>query len=232
MAFGMPQVGGGNFRDIVKYDARAGRMFRVDRDVNTGEREQIDITDPNMKFAIDFGSIEVGYVAFSAQGPVRAMVPLGRPLPQQPQDRDDKGNLVSRQGFFVLVAGKAVDGIREWCTNAAICVNAMEELHNDFCHRPEAAAGKIPLVRIASTIPVTSGRGQQKSTNYKPVMEIVGWVDRLPDMGERTVPPPTAQTPRSTPAPQANPTPRAAPAPQAAPASQAAPAAVDDEMPF
>jgi hypothetical protein len=83
MAFGM-QVSSGDFRDIVKYDARAGRMFRVDRNPITGVKEAIDITDAATRFAIDFGSLEVGYVAFTANGPVRAMVPYGQPLPLQP----------------------------------------------------------------------------------------------------------------------------------------------------
>lgn len=211
MAFGM-NTQTGNFLPIVKYDARAGRFFRVDKD--NGITEQVDITDPNMKFAIDFGSIEVGYVQFSAQGPVRHMVPYdGRSLPAQPQDKDDKGKLVSRPGFYALVAGQALGGIREWCSNAAILLNALDELFNLYAEQPEAAAGKIPLISIVSTVPVTSGTGAQKSTNYKPVFKIVGWVDRLADMGERTVPPPA---PKAIPAAAASPPVQPTPTPAAA----------------
>lgn len=219
MAFGM-NTQTGNFLPIVKYDARAGRFFRVDKD--NGITEQVDITDPNMKFAIDFGTIEVGYVQFSAQGPVRHMVPYdGRSLPAQPQDKDDKGKLVSRPGFYALVAGQAIGGIREWCSNAAILLNALDELFNLYAEQPEAAAGKIPLISIVSTVPVTSGTGAQKSTNYKPVFKIVGWVDRLADMGERTVPPPApkaipaAAAPATPPPVQPTPAPAAATAPPA-----------------
>lgn len=189
MPFGM-QVSSGDFRDIIKYDARAGRMFRVDRDPATREKTQVDITNPSMKFAVDFGSLEVGYVGFTANGPVRAMVPYGKPLPQQPQDKDNEGKLISRPGFYTLVAGQAVGGIREWCSNAAILLTALDDLWNTFSSAPEAATGKIPLVSIISTVPVTTGKGTQKSTNYKPVFQIAGWVDRLPDMGDRTVPAP------------------------------------------
>ena len=219
MAFGM-QTSGGNFLPIIKYDARAGRIFRVDKD--NGITEQVDITDPNMKFAIDFGSIEVGYVQFSAQGPVRHMVPYdGRSLPAQPQDKGVDGKLLSRPGFYALVAGQAIGGIREWCSNAAILLNALDELFNLYAEQPEAAAGKIPLISIVSTVPVTSGTGAQKSTNYKPVFKIVGWVDRLADMGERTVPPPApkaipaAAAPATPPPVQPTPTPAAATAPPA-----------------
>lgn len=192
MAFGMNVNSGADFRDIVKYDARAGRLFRVDRDAATGVKQQVDITSPTMKFAVDFGSLNVGYVEFTANGPARAMVPYGHPLPAQPQTKDEKGKLTSRPGFQVLVAGQVIGGIRELCSNAAILLTSMDELYETYRRKTEAAAGKIPLVVIASTTPVTSGTGAQKSTNYKPVFEIVGWVDRLPDMGERTVPAPGA----------------------------------------
>lgn len=219
MAFGM-NTQTGNFLPIVKYDARAGRFFRVDKD--NGITEQVDITSPDLKFAIDFGSIEVGYVQFSAQGPVRHMVPYdGRSLPAQPQDKGVDGKLLSRPGFYALVAGQAIGGIREWCSNAAILLNALDDLFNLYAEQPEAAAGKIPLISIVSTVPVTSGTGAQKSTNYKPVFKIMGWVDRLADMGERTVPPPApkaipaAAAPATPPPVQPTPTPAAATAPPA-----------------
>ena len=102
---------GGDFLPIVKYDARAGRMFRVDRDPISGEKTQVDITGPDLRFAIDFGSLQVGYVQFTANGPVRSMAPYGKPLPAQPQDKDEAGKLVSKPGFYVLlIAGKGVGG--------------------------------------------------------------------------------------------------------------------------
>ena len=191
MAFGMNVSNGNDFRDMVKFDARAGRMFRVDRDPVSGIRDQVDITGPDLKFAIDFGSLQVGYVQFTANGPVRSMVPYGKPLPVQPQDKDDNGKLVAKPGFYVLIAGKSVGGVREWCSNAAILLTALDELYQVYEQRPEAQQGKIPLISIPRTIPVKSGRGAQSSTNYKPEFSIVGWVDRLADMGERTVPVPT-----------------------------------------
>ena len=188
MAFGMT-ISSGDYNEIIKYDARAGRLFRVDRDVS-GEKIQVDITSPTTKFAIDFGTLQVGYVAFSANGPVRDMVPYGQPLPAQPQTKDDNGKLISRPGFMAMVYGTTVGGPREWCSNAAILLSALDELYQVYEQRPEAQQGKIPVVCIASTVPVTSGKGAQKSTNYRPVFEIVMWTDRTPEMGTRTVPVP------------------------------------------
>ena len=135
---------GGDFLPIVKYDARAGRMFRVDRDPISGEKTQVDITGPDLRFAIDFGSLQVGYVQFTANGPVRSMAPYGKPLPAQPQDKDDSGKLVSKPGFYVLIAGKGVGGIREWCSNAAILLGALDELYQGLRAVPGGTPGQDP----------------------------------------------------------------------------------------
>ncbi len=224
VAFGM-NTSSGNFLPIIKYDARAGRLFKVDRDAQ-GVNQQVDITSPTLQFAIDFGTFEVGFVNFTAQGPVRAMVPFGGHIPDQPQTVDDKGKLVSRPGFYALVAGNAIDGIREWCSNAAILLGALDDLWQEFAEAPDAKAGLIPLISIISAIPVKSGSGATTSTNYRPVFKIVGWVERLPGMGERTIAPPGGVLPPSEPKQPAQPGQASAAA--AAPANRV-PA---DAMPF
>ena len=45
---------------IAKYHSRAGRLFRVDRDNDTGEEKQVDITDV-FTAAIDFTHAETGW---------------------------------------------------------------------------------------------------------------------------------------------------------------------------
>jgi hypothetical protein len=140
-------------------------------------------------FALDFATFEAGYMTIGPQGPVRLMKPyiMGTEMPPQPQERDDKGQLIMKPGFRCVVAGNALEGIREWCSNAASVVGPLDDLWNTWWYAPEAAQGKIPLVSIVSTTPVTTG-GKQKSTNYKPNFVIKGWVDRLEKMGPRTVP--------------------------------------------
>jgi hypothetical protein len=102
---------------------------------------------------------------------------------------------MGKPGFNVLVAGQAVGGVREWCRNAAILLTAMDELWIAFCQAPEAGAGQIPMVSIATTVSVTRGSGAQKSTNYKPIFQMEGWVDCLAEFGKRSVPAPTASAP-------------------------------------
>jgi hypothetical protein len=69
---------------------------------------------------------------------------------------------------------------------------------NKFRAAPEAHLGKVPIVELSRTIPVVFGRGARQRTLYAPCFTIVGWTDRPPAMGERTVPPPTPPPPAST----------------------------------
>ena len=189
LGFTMGNGEGGSFLPLVKYDARSGRMSLSDRvqGVNGWESVDTDITRDQPTFAIDFGSIEVGWIAFG-KPPVFAVAPLGQPMPKRPEGPDFK------QGFRVKVAGKALKGVREWSTTANAVKGALEEVHTAFEAAPEAAEGKLPLVQFADTTPIKTQTPQGTTTNYAPVLKIVGWVERNGDMlGPRTVPPPAAR---------------------------------------
>ena len=63
--FSTEMSGGGDFTPIVKYDSRAGRIFRVDR-VQTNDgfvSDPVDITQ-GFKAVFDFENIEVGWIDF------------------------------------------------------------------------------------------------------------------------------------------------------------------------
>jgi hypothetical protein len=191
MAFGYKTTTG-DFLPIVKYDARSGRFFKVDKEPGqTG----VDTEVPTgTTFAVDFGTLEAGWVTFGPQGPVRHMSPYiegGETIPQ-PQDKDGDGKLIFRPGFYVKLAGNALGGIREWIGASAAVMNAMDDLYQTFTAAPEAARGQIPLICIASTTAIRSGSGTRTSTNYAPVFRVEGWVDRPSDLGARTVPAPRA----------------------------------------
>ena len=226
MAFGM-NVRTGDFLPVAKYDARAGKFFKMDKRMDGGS----DATEvpQGTKFALDIGTFEAGYVSFGPQGPVRHMVPYykGVAMPPQPQDKDAEGKNVFRSGFWSKIAGNAIDGAREWCSNAAVLVNAMDELWEKAVVFPEAAAGKIPLVSIIGTIPVKSGTGAKASTNYGPIFKLEGWVDRPAMLGPRTVPMPGAAT---QPVQPAQPVRAAEPVP--AQAVHAAASGIESEIPF
>lgn len=172
---------GADFLPIVVYDARAGRLFKVERTQTASgwESNRVDITNPPPAFAIDFGTIEVGWITFSATGPDFKMVPLGKPLPPQPT-KDYK------QGFRVKISGRVVDGIREFSHTAKCVLTAIDSLHIRYEAAPEAAAGKIPVVKLTGTAQIVTTGPQGKTTNYAPVFDIIAWTDRAPEMGERT----------------------------------------------
>jgi hypothetical protein len=185
MALGLrTESASGDFAAIVKYDAKAGRMFRVDREQDGAGNwisSNVDITTPAPSFIIDLAGIEVGYISFVGQ-PDFKMVPLGFPLPQRPAGVDANGKAAYNQGFRVRIfSPKALGGVREWAATAKCVLSAMDGLHSAFEAAPESKKGLLPVVCLETTTPVTSGQGAKKSTNYAPVMKIVKWVERPSD---------------------------------------------------
>lgn len=200
---------GGSFLPLVKYDSRSGRMSIVDRvqGANGWESIDTDITREQPTFAMDMGRLEVGWIAFG-KPPIFAVAPLGQPMPKRPEGPDAK------QGFRVQIAGKVLKGVREWATTAKCVISVIDELHTAYEAAPEAAEGKIPVVKFVDTKAVKTQTPQGQTVNYAPVLEIVAWVERNADMlGPRTVPPPAAKA-----------------APAAAP--KAASPIEDDSVPF
>lgn len=219
MALGL-QTGGssGDIKPYIKYDSRAGRMFRIDRSQNaTGQYEskEVDITK-EATFIADMANIRVGWVNFTAQGPIQRMVILGKdPLPPKPTDLNAEGKPAFKQGFEidVLLSKEAGGGpARKLGSSAGCVIEAMDALHDAYTSAPEAAAGKLPVVKLADAKAVKAGQ----STNYKPIFEIVNWLERPAGLPMPTVTgSPAAQTPPSTGSTQAAPPPpKQAPQPE------------------
>lgn len=228
MALGLSSNGngeGGSFLPIVKWDARAGRFFRVDREQgpNGWASNDVDLTMDRPKFAVDFGSIETGFLHFGPTGPDFHMVPMGSQMPKKPS-ADHK------LGFRVKVAGNVLKGVREFSSSAKAVLAAMDTLHDAFMAAPESASGKIPVVELAGSTTVVTNGPQGKVTAYGPVFKIVAWTDRLPELGDRTVAAPNGTEGAAvTAGPASNHVPP--PAPKPAPV-QAATEQVPDAMPF
>ncbi len=196
MAFMQPPAGAtGDFTPILAYKANQGRLYvrdRVQQSDGQWDTIETEVTKAEPPFAVDFGSLEVGWCHFVAgTAPQWAMVPYGQPVPNRPASpgKDDKGkDLNYRNGFRVKVAGNAIGGVREFAGNSAALINGMNELHTTFEASPEAAMGKLPVVKLVNTVPVKAGQ----STNFQPVFAIQAWVDRPDVLGPRTVPAPKA----------------------------------------
>jgi hypothetical protein len=210
-------------------------MFKVERSPG---QQAVDIElPPGTKFAVDFRTLEAGWVTFTAQGPVRHMKPYveGQPTIEQPADKDSEGKAIYRPGFYVKLAGNAIDGVREWIGASAAVMNAMDDLYQSYLRAPEAGTGQIPIVSIPQTIAIKSGTGARSSTNYAPVFAINGWTERPDLLGAPTTPVPTGGNGHTAPQqaapaqPTAAPPPPPPPPPPVQPAATAAPSA---EMPF
>ena len=234
MAFGMPSGGGSStINPFVKYNAKAGRMIRVDRTQSMGgwSSEEVDITD-NFQAVIDLENIEVGWVYYSPNGPQRAMaVYKKQPTPQRPSDTDDQNKPLYKQGFTVLMAlaKGSGGGLREFGSAAGCVVEAMGALYDAYEVAPEARAGQLPVVKLAG---VKAEKGNY-GTNYRPNFEIVKWVDRPEALPTKTLGTPAAAPVLRQPEPvTAGGPPATGSTPKAPPAQSAPPAApeVDDDF--
>ncbi len=184
MALGLNyESGSGNGGDIipfVKYDARAGRMFRNDRAESNGNYSNtpVDITQ-NFKAVFDLENVEVGYIHYAAgSAPAYLLTKLGNPLPHKPGDGKWK------QGARVMIKLNAACGgdVREITSNATAFLKGLDDLHTAYSAGAKANPGKLPIVTLKTTLPITSGSGEKKSTNYQPVFEITGWAPRPADL--------------------------------------------------
>jgi len=210
MAFGFSyENSGGNIIPILKFDARAGRFFRVDRE--DGQNTPVDITQ-NFKAVMDFDNVEVGFINFPAgAAPEFRMVKLGQPMPENPGGK-------FRQGIrMMLKLGKDCGGdIREIATTAKAVLGAFDGCHTAYTAGLAQNVGKLPVIELETTIPiVTQGRDDGgnpvKTTNYAPVFKRSAWVNRPEDLvfvpkggGDSVIPAaagpavPSASTPPST----------------------------------
>jgi hypothetical protein len=208
MALGI--VTGGNRTPIVKFDARAGRWFRVD-----GKDQVTDVTN-GFAAVFDLAQIEIGWAKFAAgQPPDTSFARVPAPMPAKPSE--DHRRAVK---LHVKLAKSLGGDMRELMTQASIVMQAIDQLHDAYTAAPESKEGKLPVVACPTTEAVTISTGAGKSTNYKPVLQIVSWVARPaelpltdaptprpvaspvapPATGSRTVPPPAAAAPVAPPA--------------------------------
>lgn len=217
MALGFDFGSGGgsaNFLPIAKYDARAGRFFRVDRE--DGVSTQHDITR-NFKAVFDFENMEVGWISFTAgSAPDFNMVPHGSAFPAKPSDNHKRGIRMN-----IKLGSECGGDCRELASTANAMLNGINALHDEYLAGVKANAGKLPVVVLEDTVPLTSGSGDKKSTNYQPVFKIAAWVKRPADLDEAAGSKAEAPAPAAAKAPPATGSTRAAP--------PKAPAMADDE---
>lgn len=169
----------GEFSPRLQYNAASGRFTRVDKTSDgTGIiRAEFAMNTPPT-FALDIGSLEIGWLAFQTGAVSIIVVPFGQPMPQRP-DRNHKA------GFRARVCEGPGRPSLEFSANAGVTVNAVEALWDQLTATPEAASGKVPVVKVVNTVSV--------GKYYAPVFELVQWIDRdAAVFGPRTVASPGA----------------------------------------
>jgi len=178
MALGINYDSEGNsksFLGFVKFNAKAGRITRRDRD--NGENTDVDITR-SFKAVMDVENIEHGWMNFDTGGaPSMVLAHNGSPVPQRPDDKHRKGFRI------VMKLAKDCGGdVREMSSHAASFARGLDKLHDDYLSGRKDNAGKLPVVVLNEPTPITTGEGAKRQTNYAPSFEIVGWVKRPDDL--------------------------------------------------
>lgn len=242
--FGLPGASGGSdsgpFLGRIQYDARSGFFTNVDRvqgaDGGWENRNSEPYRGP--AFAVDFGSLEVGFIKMGSP-PVFLLTPFlgeGRTVyPQQPEEMapakpGERPRKAFSPGFRLKVMSSKTFGDGEpryFSGTSKSLMGAVWDLYRLWEAAPEAAAGKIPLVVHDGTKTLETSGKHGTTKNYAPVFRITSWIDRPAGFGERTVPPPGGAmpaAPRPAPVQQA-----AAPPPAKVPAMAGN---LDDDIPF
>jgi len=168
---------GGDFTPIVKFDARAGRMFRMDRIENNGHfaTQANDIT-LLFKAIVDFANMQTGWMSFApGSAPDFKLVPIGNEFPDRPSDKHKHGVKL----MIKLAKGCSDDKpIREMAGTSKAFLSGVEAVYFQYLAEKDKHAGKLPVIVLEETTPVRSGTGDRSSTNYHPTFKIVGWVPR------------------------------------------------------
>lgn len=199
----------GDFLPRIQYNAKAGRMYRVERTQDSAGNWSNDIEEIPipLQLAFDMASVEVGWIKLDETGVDFQMVPVNTALPAQPSDKH-------KQGFRVLVYTKAL-GVRHFSHTAKCVIGAVDELHDAWSAQFDEHPGQVPVVTLERTLQVTTGSGAKKSTNFAPIFAITKWIPR-PALFDT----PTGEQAEEQPAAPPHPKPAAKPAPAMAGAGE------------
>jgi hypothetical protein len=176
--FSTETAAGGDFLPIIKFDARSGRWFRVDRTetINGFVGEPVDITNI-FKVIADFENVEVGWINFVAgSAPDFRLVPIGQRLPNRPSEVHKNGIR-----FMVKLSTECAAGqpaVREVAGTSKAFLSGVEAIYNEYLGQRAQNPGKLPVIVMEKCVPVKTGTGERQSTNYHPTFKIVAWVPR------------------------------------------------------
>jgi len=186
----------GNFKVYVNYNAKAGRWY-----TKKDEKDAPLFEITNMTAVYDIPNIKTGWMLFAAgAAPVKVFDPSLTEKAPKPGEG-------FKRGFELdLFSDKNLLGVREFCSTAGCVIESMNALYDAYMAAPEAAQGKLPVVKCVGVHPITGNSG----TNYQPQLEIVSWVDRPAELVAEGAAPAAAVTAKAEPSKAAAPEPVAA----------------------
>lgn len=166
-------VNDGEYTPFLKYNAKAGRFYARAQ----GIAEDIEVEKPRL--AIDMANIRTGWFCYiEGAGPEKVYDPSpDREAPRPPSNP----NRQFKRGFEVMVIGQdnlpvlGYLGLREWSSTSGNTIAAILKMHAAYEAGMHQNPGKVPFYRNTKVLPITGKYG----TNYEPVFELIGWVDRV-----------------------------------------------------
>lgn len=196
MAFMQSNSGGeGGFKVFVSYNAKAGRWYTKE---DKPDSEQFEVKD--MTAIFDMDNLKTGWFLFApGTAPIKQFDPSLTEAIAKPGDGFKKGFELE------VFSEKNLLGLREFSSTAGIVIDAMNDLHTDWMVGKDANPGKLPVVRCVDTQTVTNKHG----TNYRPVFEILKWVDRPAELAGAPAPAASAPPAASAAKPAHAPPPKA-----------------------
>jgi hypothetical protein len=186
----------GDFTVYVKYNAKAGRWY-TKADEQGAEEYEVS----NLTAVFDFANVKTGWFLFAA-----GVAPSKTFDPSLTEAAPKPGEGFKRGFELRIFSDKNLGGVREFSSTANAVIEAINPIFDAYTAAPEAAQGKLPVVKCVKVLPVVGKHG----TNYQPVFEIVQWVDRPPELAGANdnpsppaaksgghVPPPAAKQPET-----------------------------------
>ncbi len=174
---------GGTIRPRIKYNSKAGRAYRVEREQDKdGDwvSKDVEVTD-NLCFLLDRRSMRKGWMNFKTFHEV--IVPIKADLPEQPDDIGSDGKLSYKPvlKMTVKLAPNCGGDIREFSTSSMLVMNSIGDLLVDWKSSEHSDDDMCPVIKLVGSEAISGNHG----VNYKPTWEVSAWRERPADMAPK-----------------------------------------------
>lgn len=176
----LPRMNSGDHTPIVKYDAKVGRFFAVDRrQGEDGKWVAVEKEIRDFEALFDFSTLEVGYGAFVNKRPDFHLIPYSEyqktgQFPVRPPDYHEDGKVKWYSTMAQLGVILKDGSVRRFAQLSSVGYAAIADLLDLYEASPESREGKNPVVMCDGIDAIKSKHG----TNYKPHWAIIRWSEK------------------------------------------------------